>query len=109
MGELSPCPFCGHAARVFHDMRSDNRQHWTWVAECFNLGDCEAEIGGFASRDAAIAHWNRRADTARVLAEFYNRVCDRAEANMAATGTISGAHWNAMRQELSAMGITVAQ
>lgn len=41
----------------------------------------------------------------QILIDFYNTVCDRAEANMKATGTVSGAHWNAMRQVLTEMGI----
>lgn len=49
------------------------------------------------------------ADERTVVAAFYQRVCDRAEQNMAMTGTVSGAHWNAMRQELGAMGIAVAR
>lgn len=42
-----------------------------------------------------------------ILKAFYAAVCVRAEANMAATGTVSGAHWNAMRQVLGEMGIEV--
>lgn len=42
-----------------------------------------------------------------ILRAFYAAVCVRAEANMAATGTVSGAHWNAMRQVLKEMGIEV--
>lgn len=41
------------------------------------------------------------------LIDFYRSVCARAEANMEATGTVSGAHWNAMRQILVEMGIQV--
>lgn len=41
------------------------------------------------------------------LQAFYAAVCVRAEANMAATGTVAGAHWNAMRQVLAEMGIEV--
>lgn len=43
----------------------------------------------------------------KTLLDFYWRVCERAESNMAATNTVSGAHWNAMRQELSSLGIEV--
>lgn len=39
---------------------------------------------------------------------FYRRVCDLAEKNMASTGTVSGAHWNAMRQVLAQMHIDVS-
>jgi hypothetical protein len=40
-----------------------------------------------------------------IVEQFYNRVCDRAEMNMESTGTVSGAHWNAMRQEMVALGM----
>lgn len=36
---------------------------------------------------------------------FYHRVCRLAEKNMASTGTVSGAHWNAMHQVLAQMNI----
>lgn len=42
-----------------------------------------------------------------IVIDFYNRVCDRAEQNMAHTGTVSGAHWNAMKQVMREMGIEV--
>jgi hypothetical protein len=52
----------------------------------------------------------REPDSEKVsLLAFYNRVCDQAERNMALTNTVSGAHWNAMRQELKAMGIEVSR
>jgi hypothetical protein len=38
---------------------------------------------------------------------FYYRVCRQAEKNMAQTGTVSGAHWNAMKQVLAQMHIEV--
>lgn len=38
---------------------------------------------------------------------FYRRVCRQAEKNMAETGTVSGAHWNAMKQVLAQMNISV--
>lgn len=44
-----------------------------------------------------------------MLLDFYNKVCDRAEQNMAHTGTVSGAHWNAMKQVLAEMGIEVTR
>lgn len=40
-----------------------------------------------------------------VIVDFVRRVKERAERNMQATGTVSGAHWNAMRQVLKDMGI----
>lgn len=46
---------------------------------------------------------------AEILADFYNKVCDRAERNMAHTGTVSGAHWNAMKQVLAEMGVEVTR
>lgn len=36
---------------------------------------------------------------------FYVRVCRLAEKNMQYTGTVSGAHWNAMQQIMNQMGI----
>jgi uncharacterized membrane protein len=45
-------------------------------------------------------------EVAKVVVQwFYRRVCERAEANMTATGTVAGAHWNAMRQVMAEMGI----
>ena len=38
-------------------------------------------------------------------AMFYAEVCVRAESIMAQTGTVSGAHYNAMRQLLQERGI----
>lgn len=38
---------------------------------------------------------------------FYQRVCQRAEKNMQETGTVSGAHWNAMRQVMQQMNIEI--
>lgn len=46
---------------------------------------------------------------AAIIADFYRRVCERAEKNMELTGTVSGAHWNAMRQVCTEMGIEVPQ
>jgi len=43
------------------------------------------------------------------LSAFYDEVCDRAEQNMASTGTVGGAHWNAMRVILAAKGIEVTR
>lgn len=60
----------------------------------------------FSQQQHAVDAWQRCAGNEIVL-DFYNRVCDRAEANMALTGTVSGAHWNAMRQELAALGVEV--
>lgn len=106
--ELLPCPFCGAAARLIHDTGSDYERHWSWRAECTNFGECEASLTGFASAEAAVAKWNSR-HAAPVLLAFYNEVCDQAERNMAATNTVSGAHWNAMRQVLKAKGIEVTR
>lgn len=58
--ELLPCPFCGHAARLFHDRSSDYERQWSWGVECQNEGECEAGLTGFASKEAAIAKWNSR-------------------------------------------------
>jgi len=44
-----------------------------------------------------------------ILSAFYQEVCDQAEKNMASTGTVSGAHWNAMRQVLAQRGIEVSR
>lgn len=40
---------------------------------------------------------------------FYHRVCVQAEKNMQLTGTVSGAHWNAMRQVLQQMNIDIGE
>ena len=51
-----------------------------------------SEQGRFSVSDAAVA-------------VFYAEVCVRAESIMAQTGTVSGAHYNAMRQLLQERGI----
>lgn len=108
MTELLPCPLCGGESRVGRDTSSDYDQHWSWFAECLNYDECGVMLSGYASEESAVAHWNRRADEKRVLLAFYSTVCDQAERNMALTSTVSGAHWNAMRQVLAGMGIEVA-
>lgn len=40
-----------------------------------------------------------------IIAAFYVTVCERAEANIAHTGTVSGAYLNAMRQVMHEMGL----
>lgn len=46
-------------------------------------------------------------DEAEILKEFYAEVCAEAESVMQQTGTISGAHWNAMQRVLHRRGIEV--
>lgn len=58
--DLLPCPFCGHAARLIHDTSADRERYRCWNVECANLGECEAELTGFASAEAVIAKWNSR-------------------------------------------------
>lgn len=45
----------------------------------------------------------------QTLSNFYSQVCDQAERNMESTGTVSGAHWNAMRKVLNDKGIEVTR
>ena len=106
MTELLPCPFCGGEAVAYREPSNGNGQR-LWRVECENIA-CSAAISDANTKAAAVTAWNRR-DTKSILLAFYHRVCDRAEANMAATGTVSGAHWNAMRQELKALGIEVTR
>ena len=101
MDSLLPCPLCGERAELFHD--DGTNAYWVWCVACL------AATGSVATAAAAIASWNHRPETKRLLLDFYNRVCDRAEKNIEATGTVSGARWNAMRQELAVMGIGVAR
>lgn len=42
-----------------------------------------------------------------IIKDFYQRVCKRAEQIMSDTNTLSGAHWNAMKQVMTEMGIEV--
>ena len=107
--KLLPCPFCGGESRVGHDTSSDYERQWSWFAECLAENECGAMLSGYASEKSVIAHWNRRVSEKVLLLAFYNLVCDRAERNMEATGTVSGAHWNAMRQVLTTKGIEVAR
>lgn len=55
MSELLPCPFCGSEVK---ERYVDGFLAW-WNVECDD-DDCGASITGAASRDAAIALWNRR-------------------------------------------------
>ena len=67
---------------------SDNKQ-FAPLPDDFRL---VGERSGFGISDAAVA-------------VFYAEVCIRAESIMAQTGTVSGAHYNAMRQLLQERGI----
>lgn len=40
-----------------------------------------------------------------IIVHLYADICLRAERNMAATGTVSGAHWNAMKAVLTERGL----
>ena len=42
-----------------------------------------------------------------LLRQFYADVCAEAETIMAQTGTVSGAHWNAMKRVLKRRGVEV--
>lgn len=100
-----PCPLCGHPARLTTD-KTCAKNVLIYGVECGEWDECSASINGFASAEAAIAKWNSR-HVLPVLLAFYNEVCDQAERNMAATDTVSGAHWDAMRQVLKAKGVEV--
>jgi hypothetical protein len=111
MTELLPCPFCGKPARL--DEGSDHHDGYFSLGCSSGMEDaCPGRYVYYTESidclDSAIAKWNTRHVTPLLL-DFYNRVCDRAERNMALTGTVSGAHWNAMRQELKALGIEVTR
>lgn len=108
MTDLLPCPFCGSNALLHHDRSSDYERNWTFVVYCSHA-QCAADGGHHRSKEQAIFQWNTRADTKRIIIDFYNEVCDQAERNMAATNTVSGAHWNAMRQVLKTKGIEVSR
>lgn len=58
--DLLPCPFCGGAAKLFHDTSSDYERQWTWGVICENDDECIGGGGYFAAKDGAIAAWNRR-------------------------------------------------
>jgi hypothetical protein len=58
--ELLPCPFCGGKC-VLMDLAG-------WEAQCDGCG-CNI-CPGIATKEKAIAAWNRRADTARQVAEL---------------------------------------
>jgi len=107
--DLLSCPFCGSAARLSdHALFNYDTRKTAWFVECQNYGECGVTLGEFASAEAAATKWNQR-HLAPVLRAFYNEVCDQAERNMALTNTVSGAHWNAMRQVLKVKGIEVNQ
>lgn len=106
---LLPCPFCGIAAKIIltaYNQYGERKK--VWGVECTNDDECGVTITGFVSEEAAIFKWNSR-HIDPILLAFYNEVCDQAERNMAATNTVSGAHWNAMRQVLKAKGIAVSR
>lgn len=54
---LLPCPFCGGAARLWHDDSSDYERHWTYQVECVK---CEASTQSSKARGYAIEFWNAR-------------------------------------------------
>ncbi len=58
MSESMTCPFCDGAAEIYKSPRAER-----WFVMCEGMNDCVAapEVGGYATRDAAIAAWNRRA------------------------------------------------
>lgn len=96
---------CAHCGAVAHYAKSVTDLHLCWSIQC---SDCGIATPSYSRQELATNVWNSR-HISRTLLDFYNRVCDRAESNMEATGTVSGAHWNAMRQELVAMGIEVTR
>lgn len=53
------CPLCGTAARMTTDT-TFGVAHQAHGVECSNFGECEAELTGFASADAAVAKWTSR-------------------------------------------------
>lgn len=59
--ELKPCPFCGGKAEVVW-MPYINVEGMGLVVEC---NHCWAETGYYATREEAIAAWNRRASDGR--------------------------------------------
>lgn len=100
--KLLPCPFCGSPALIRQCMSDEGRIYYDVICR----GEtCLTTMHDCATRQDAIQCWNTRSH--QPLIDFYKRVCERAERNMEMTGTVSGAHWNAMRQEFAAMGIQV--
>lgn len=57
--ELIPCPLCGHFAYVTTDYAA-SVSCLIYGVRCANDGECEVEIIGFASAEAAIIRWNSR-------------------------------------------------
>ena len=54
MGDLKPCPFCGHdKAYAFYD-------GLTWWVRCGY--SCGCEIGGYKDKQSAIKAWNTRVE-----------------------------------------------
>lgn len=127
------CPFCQskYAPRLYgwHEQAEDGHYQHRYAVRCLNCGarGPHKEIGPHA-----IEAWNRRLSPRPAAQEvpvegmpeyfklpaaemvelrnaaikyFYGRVCRQAEKNMELTNTVSGAHWNAMRQVLRQMGI----
>lgn len=64
--ELLPCPFCGGAAKLFHDTSSDDERNWVFVVECADWTCTDAR----KTKAEAIAAWNRR--TANVIPAIGN-------------------------------------
>lgn len=84
--------------RAFDDSVTGDRAAWRHTL----ISMVESDSQDFSTYTEVDAN----SDNATLLA-FYNEVCDHAERNMAATSTVSGAHWNAMRQVLKAKGVEV--
>lgn len=107
--ELKPCPFCGEVPDVNNPatFRHEVGDRWARVVCCIEGPEIRAGIYTPLEewKDEAIAAWNER--SALPFVDFYKRVNERAMRNMELTGTLAGAHWNAMKQELKAMGAEV--
>lgn len=60
MGEILPCPFCGHEGKVMIFKGKDGwRDRYTVLCR-YDEGGCGAESGMYHSEEEAIAAWNTR-------------------------------------------------
>ncbi len=106
MNDLKTCPFCNF--QPYDAVLKDDGATCVECPQCHARGPDPSWDMGWkpGDEDVATKLWNLRSDT-DILRDFYRDVCAEAESIMALTGTVSGAHYNAMKRILKRKGIEV--
>ncbi len=105
--KVKPCPFCGSTEIQFVVTQGTK---WGQVECACTARGAEVRTGYDTSDNApwhedAIEEWNARSPVEveldiESIIKYVDLVNEEAERNMARTGVVSGAHWNAMRSVL---------